>query len=314
MLVRRLPVARFSGLEETLAQILSQLSSTRLSSPSTTSFNKTNSNAPCPSRTRRSPGLDSSSAQLNKAKQSLNNLIQQCQSQCTLPIHSLGKIIHELLLKASSPKPTHTSCYSPGPTSDQQPSPQPIGPILTTTQQQGRCPLAQENCADPAAKAAREDCCRPTVPAALDCHPHSALAAVTRQLAGAHGHAGRRSKPITIFYSLFQLLQGFTGFYPWPHQNKRYTPPGSLTETQSSVPPNALDLNPVQTFKAPAIPSLPQIFLHVFFLTFFTRTLIEQAEKNQSKPLDTILEQQPSPSPNQSVHHNPSAPQTETGQ
>ncbi|KNZ46367.1 uncharacterized protein VP01_7324g1, partial [Puccinia sorghi] len=43
------------------------------------------------------------------------------------------------------------------------------------------------------------------------------------------------------------------------------SPQGSLTKTQSSMPPSALDLNPVQRPKEQATPPLPQIFLHHFF-------------------------------------------------
>ncbi|WAR64064.1 hypothetical protein PtB15_16B223 [Puccinia triticina] len=60
------------------------------------------------------------SGQLDSAEQTLNSLIQQDQSQHASPIHSLGKIVHELLLEPRpstkpAPKPITHDPHSPGP-------------------------------------------------------------------------------------------------------------------------------------------------------------------------------------------------------
>ncbi|PLW35679.1 hypothetical protein PCANC_13816 [Puccinia coronata f. sp. avenae] len=123
--------ASLSGLKETQAQIVAQLSSTRPSSPSATSSNKTNCNAPHPS--------------IPSEQSSANCSSNPPQNQPTLTSILLGP------QATSSPPPSRRrqrmSWHPPL-------SPQPIGPISTTTQQPGRRPLAQEKRAGLAANVA----------------------------------------------------------------------------------------------------------------------------------------------------------------
>ncbi|PLW12777.1 hypothetical protein PCANC_16956 [Puccinia coronata f. sp. avenae] len=130
-LVQLKAAASLSGLKETQAQIVAQLSSTRPSSPSATSSNKTNCNAPHPS--------------IPSEQSSANCSSNPPQNQPTLTSILLGP------QATSSPPPSRRRQRMPW---HPPLSPQPIGPISTTTQQPGRRPLAQEKRAGLAANVA----------------------------------------------------------------------------------------------------------------------------------------------------------------